>query len=117
MFVAVTVPAGAGLTLSAKKSVTLAGPSVTITAIVAVPNRPGTGVSVTVRFDPLPPNEIAESGTRAGFEDVALSCKLPGRTSSSWTVKGMGPVVCSWRIVWLGMCERKGAVFGISQSG
>ena len=55
---------------STKVSWAVSEPSVTLTVIVVLPAWPATGVSVTVRLVPEPPNAIPLLGTSAVFEEL-----------------------------------------------
>ena len=66
-------------------------PSLTVSVIAAVPVCPDAGVSVTVRFAPLPPKAMFAFGTSVGFDEPPLSVKLPAGVSTSPTVKLIGP--------------------------
>src|SRR5206468_5492725 len=76
------------LTVSPNGSLALLVPSLTVTVIVAVPVCPVRGVTVTVRFVPLPPNTMLLAGTRVGFDDPALNVRLPTGVSASLIVNG-----------------------------
>ena len=51
-------------------------PSVTVTVIVAVPDWFATGVTVTVRFAPLPPNTMFAFGTSAVFDELPVTTRF-----------------------------------------
>ena len=68
-------------------------PSLTVTVMVACPAWPASGVTVTVRVPPLPPNAMPASATSAWFDDVPDSVRLAEAVSMSLTVKGSGPAV------------------------
>ena len=60
--------------VTVSRNVSTAAPlsaSVTVTVIVAVPNWFASGVTVTVRFAPLPPNTMFALGTSAGVRRTA----------------------------------------------
>src|SRR5439155_1510426 len=54
----------------------LRDPSLTVSVIVAVPTWPLAGVTVTVRFPPLPPNTMFALGTSVGLEELADTVKI-----------------------------------------
>ena len=59
------VNGGRGVTVSTKVVEVVVTPSLTVTVIVVWPLCSGSGVIVTVRLAPLPPNAMAVSGTSA----------------------------------------------------
>ena len=85
---AVLVP----VTVSTNVSVTLFGPSFTVTVMVLVPLMLAAGVTVTVRFEPVPPKTILPTGTSAGFDELALNCKFAAATCASLMANGMAAV-------------------------
>ena len=89
---AVTGPLPVAPTVSTKLSVAVKAPSLTVTAMVAVPVAPAVGKTVTVRFVPLPPNTIFAFVTRAGLEEVPLKVRLLSGVSGSATVNGIAGV-------------------------
>ena len=64
------------VTVTVNALLAVAIPSDTMTVINAEPVRPGTGVTFTVRFDPLPPKVICAKGTRVRLEEFADSIKM-----------------------------------------
>src|ERR1019366_3493146 len=99
-----------------KLSVAVSPPtSVNVTEMAALPGWLGAGVSVTVRFEPLPPKTMFWTGTKPGFEEVAVTARLSGGDSESPTVKGNGPAVVSWKMVTLVMAETTGAVLEMTR--
>jgi hypothetical protein len=48
-------------------------------------------LTVTVRLEPEPPNEIAESGMRPLLDELPLTDKLAAAVSTSPIVKASGP--------------------------
>ena len=70
----------------------LAVPSLTVTVIVVVPLCPGKGVTVTVRFAPLPPNAMFASGTNVWLLDVPETVNIPMALSTSAIVNAIAPV-------------------------
>ena len=85
-------------------------PLSTRTVIVVEPDCPATGVTVTVRFELLPPKTMFASGTKFVLEDVPDTTKDAAVTDASPTVKGIGPVELfvtmvtwlpkRWRMCW-----------------
>src|SRR5205823_1345315 len=70
---------GGGGTVTVRTNVSEAvkpPPSCTVRVMVAVPDWPAAGVTVTVRFAPLPPNEIPLTGTRVVFDDPPVIVRL-----------------------------------------
>ena len=69
-------------------------PSLTVTVMVVDPIRPATGVTVTVRLDPLPlKTRLGDVlGTRIVSEELAVTESELAAVSSSPIVKGSGPV-------------------------
>jgi len=101
-----------GSTVTVKVSLSVRLPSLTVTVIVVVPDWSADGVTVTVRFDPLPPNTMPLTGTSDVFDDEALKVRLPAGLSASPTVNAIDPVVLSSGIVVFEMSLIVGAVFG-----
>ena len=66
--------------------------SVTVIAMLAVPDRLARGVTVTVRLFPLPPNTMLASGTNAGFDEVPKTVRSSAEVPESVIVNGMAPV-------------------------
>ncbi len=92
--------------VTVSRNVSTAAPlfaSVTVTVIVAVPNALASGVTVTVRFAPLPPNTMFALGTRAVFDELPLTTRSAAAVSMSPTVNANAPVVPSSAIVWSAM--------------
>src|SRR5258706_14948606 len=67
-------------------------PSLTLTVMIALPDRLATGVSVTVRFTPAPPNTMLSFGINKGLEEEPLTNRLIGKVSASLTVKAIASV-------------------------
>jgi hypothetical protein len=67
-------------------------PSLTLTVMVAVPDFPAAGVTVTVRFAPEPPNTIFAVGTSVVDEDVPETVRLAAAVSASPIVNGIAAV-------------------------
>ena len=83
--------------VTVSRNVSLAVPlsaSVTVTVIVAVPNWLASGVTVTVRFAPLPPNTMFALGTRAGFDELPVTVRSAAAVSTSPTVNANAPWSC-----------------------
>ena len=77
-----------GVLLTVKKNesnAVLPLPSSTVTVMVLVPNCPATGVTVIVRFAPLPLSEMLVN--RAVFDDTADTVKSATGVSASPIVK------------------------------
>ena len=79
-------------TVTTNASLVVLVPSLTKTVMVAVPDWSVSGVTVTVRFDPLPPNTILFVGTKVGLEDALLNVRLPTGVSTSLRVKASAAV-------------------------
>jgi len=61
--------------------------------MVDVPVCPDAGVTVTVRFAPLPPKTMFASGTNVVFDELRVRFRLAGAVSTSPIVKLSAPVV------------------------
>ena len=59
---------------------------------MAVPDWEPAGVTLTVRFVPLPPKVMPLVGAKVGFDEAAERVKFAGGVSLSLTVKPIGPV-------------------------
>src|SRR5690606_13351912 len=81
-----------GLTVTTKLVLAVREPSETVRVIVAVPDWPATGFTVTVRLAPLPPSTMFDTGTSAVFDEERLIVRLPAAVCASATVKEIGPV-------------------------
>src|ERR1043166_848279 len=101
----------AGFTVTRNEVWFVNTPSVTVTRIPAVPYWPAVGVNVSVRFEPLPPYEIATLGKSVWFDEIAVSCKLPAGVSASQTVTGIGAVADPELARTPGIGEINGGVF------
>jgi len=77
-----------------------------------VPVLPEAGVTVTVRFAPLPPNTIFAFGTSVVADELPETVRFAAAVSPSPTVKANGPVDCPAVTDWLEIVEIVGAVFG-----
>lgn len=75
------------------------------------PVRPSTGVTVSVRLEPEPPNVMFATGTKVTFEFVALSSNDPGAVCASLTENAipLSAVLCA--VVWSVILLIIGAVF------
>src|SRR5262249_61750200 len=100
-----------GLTVRTNESLD-AAPLVSVTVMVTVtgPDWFGVGVSVTVRLESLPPKIMAETGSNAGFEEVAVSMSWPGGLSASPTVNDSCNDASSFTLLF-GMSEMNGGSF------
>ena len=76
-----------GLTVRMKDLRVSLVPSLTVSVTVTEPWALVAGESVTNRFDPPPLKTMAPGGSRAGFEDAALTTSAPTGVSTSKTVK------------------------------
>src|SRR5262245_29361744 len=70
-------------------------PSLTVTVMVAVPNGLSAGVTVTVRFGPLPPNTTLAVGTNVVLDGVPVTVRLLAAVSASPIVNANAPVAVS----------------------
>ena len=87
--------------------------SVTVTVIVAVPNWFASGVTVTVRFAPLPPNTMFALGTNAVFDELPVTARAAAAVSTSPTVNANAPVVAVLRDRLIGdVADRRQVVLG-----
>src|SRR5215470_6120016 len=98
------------LTVSTKLVLVLAWPSLTVIVTVLVPNWLAAGVSVTVRFAPLPPKTMFAFGSSVWLDELPLSVRLAAGVSASPTVKLIGPTVVPVVVAWLLIAEIVGAV-------
>src|SRR4029077_3902898 len=92
-----------GFTVSRNVSLAAAVPSLTVTVMMAVPERPAVGVTVTERAEPVPPNTMALVGTSAGLDEARVRVRLAGAVSMSPTVNASAAVAVSWLMVWSAM--------------
>src|SRR5687767_15213900 len=97
-----------GFTTTVNVSLADNDPSLTVTVINAVPDWLATGDTSTVRLAPLRPIKIRSSGTSARLSEFTLKVSCSGAVSGSLIVNGIGPVLVSSLIVWLGMSEIDG---------
>src|SRR5712692_3171376 len=84
--------------------------SLTEMLTVDVPNWFGSGVSVTVRLAPLPPNTMLVAGNNNGLEEAAATVNRLAGVSASPIVKAIGPAEVFSLTVWLAMAEIVGGV-------
>src|SRR5437016_444010 len=75
------------LTVKRKSRLALNWPSLTVKVTVALPLRFAPGVTLIVRFPPLPPRIIFWAGTKVGFEQLLVILRLSAETSASAMVK------------------------------
>src|SRR4051812_46944559 len=104
-FVNVLVPVGIEVTVRRKLVLAVYWPSLTFRVMLAEPDWPAAGVTVTVRLAPLPPSAMLPCGTRVGFEEALLKARLARAVSGSPMVKLSGPVELSTPMLWLPMLE------------
>ena len=90
--------------------------SVTITVIVASPERFGAGVTATVRSFPARPKTIFPGGTNVSSEEVAEKVRSVAGDSRSPTMKPSGPAVVFLGTVWGAKPERNGAVLSLGEA-
>ena len=79
-------------TVSKNALAALLVPSLTVTVMVDVPVCPVAGVTVTVRFEPLPPKTMLLTGTRLVFDDARPNVRLAAAVSVSLIVNGSAAV-------------------------
>ena len=77
-------------TVNPKLAVAVRAPSETESVMVVLPELPVTGVTFTVRFDPLPPRLIA--ATNAGLAATPERRRLAGGVSESPITNGIAGV-------------------------
>ena len=82
-----------------------------VTVIIAEPNWLVAGVTVTVRFVPLPPKRMFAFGTSSRFDDSPVTTRLAAGVSTSPTVNGIAPVGVSSLVTKSAMAEISGASF------
>ncbi len=87
-------------------------PSLTTSVISASPIWPASGVSVTTRLLPLPPNTMSLADNRAESLELPESVRSAAAVSASPTVKGMDKNAVPVLRVWSSMAEMAGGVFG-----
>ena len=86
------VAATSAPTVNTNESLALFVPSLTNTVIVATPDWPFAGVTVTVRLEPLPPNTMLFVGASAGFDEDELNVRFATGVSASVRVNGNAAV-------------------------
>src|SRR5436190_7279569 len=99
-----------GVTVRTNVSVVLSKPSLTVIVIVVEPDWFGSGVRVTLRADPLPPNTILPFGTRPELDEVPLTPRPAAADCPSPTVNAIAPVVPSSGMLRSEILEMVGAV-------
>jgi hypothetical protein len=87
------------VTPNVKVVLVLTAPSLTLTVIVALPFWFAAGVTVTVRFAPLPPNTIFPFGTSVVLLLEAVTVREDTGVSWSPTVNATAPVAVSSLVV------------------
>ena len=87
------------VTLNVKVVLLLAVPSFTFTVIVAFPFWFGAGVTITVRFAPLPPNTMFPFGISVALLLEAVIVSELSGVSWSPTVNATAPVAVSSLVV------------------
>ena len=98
-----------GLTVNWKLLLVVAKPSLTVTVILAVPVFPASGVTVTVRFAPLPPKTMLAFGTSAEFEAVPTRVRFAAGVSVSLTTNELAGVGVPGLVLRLARAEIVGA--------
>ncbi len=83
------------MTVKTNVSVAVKVPSLTVTVIVAEPDKFAAGVTVTVRFAPEPPNTIFAFGTNVVSLELPLTVNDATAVSASPTVKESALVAVS----------------------
>ena len=106
---------GTGFTVTSNVSIAVNVPSLTTTVIVAVPTSPAAVFTVTVRFEPEPPNEI--TGVSAVFDEVAVTVSELEPVSKSVMKNGSADVGEPLIAVVSSTSEICGAVFGAGGGG
>src|SRR5262249_47213323 len=106
----VAIVGALSLTVSWKIEVVASRPSLTVTLMMLVPNWPAAGVTVTVRFAPLPPNAMPAFGTSVVFDELPLTVRLAAGVSASPTVNAIAPVAVPPIVDWLAIAEIVGGV-------
>jgi hypothetical protein len=86
----------------------VAAPSLTVIVIVATPLWPETGVTVTVRLAPLPPNTMLLTGISPVADEAADTVRLLAAVSTSPIVNAIALVLELVAIVWLPIAEMVG---------
>ena len=96
-----------GLTVRVKLVLAELKPSLTVSVMIATPVWPDSGVTVTVRLEPLPTTAIPVVVTSVGFEESLVTVSVS--FSASLTVKGMAGVAVLMEVIWFAMAEMDGA--------
>ena len=102
---------GAASTVKVKALVAEFVPSLTFTVICAEPVLPGAGVTITVRFAPLPPNTMFAVGTKVVDEEDLLNVRFAAAVSKSPIVNGIAAVAWFTATVWAAIVEIVGVAF------
>src|SRR3954471_7805629 len=100
------------LTVTRKLAPALALPSLTVTVTIALPNWFVAGLTVTVRFAPLPPKTMFPFGIRDEREEVPVTVSALAAVSASPMVNGMAGVAASSLMVWSAIVVMVGGVLG-----
>ena len=100
-----------GATITKKVSVALSAPSETVTVMVAEPLLLAAGVTVSVRFAPLPLSTRPAGGIKSALSLAGETSRLSSVLSVSLTVNSSGPVLASSTMAWSAMAEITGASF------
>ena len=97
-----------GLTVNRNEVLLVPTPSVTEIFTVVEPLAFGTGVKLTVRFEPLPPNTMFGKGSKAVLVVNPLTDNEAADVSKSPITKPMAAVELSSATVWFAMLEIAG---------
>lgn len=100
-----------GLTVITKLVLVEALPSLTLRVMIELPYWFGAGVTVTVRWDPVPARRIFAWWTKVVLDDSAVTTSDPAAVSTSPTVKAREPVDVSSLITLLATALIVGASF------
>ena len=108
---------GAAPTVTTKVSLAVETPSPPVTVIVAVPTWLATGVTVTVRFTPVPPTTTLAIGTKVGL----LLLTVTVSSSKAGTAKALTTAMCCILLAPLspestGLTELSGVNFRLSKT-
>ena len=82
----------ASLTVRTNEVSSVSSPSLTVSVMVAVPERPATGLMITDRFKPRLSIKMFPSGTKAAWDEWPVTTMFSAAVSASATVKVIGPV-------------------------
>ncbi len=102
------------VTVNTNVSLVVSVPSLTVTVMVAVPFWLAGGVTVTVRFEPEPPNTIFAFGTSVVLLELPLNVKDDAAVSTSPTVTAIALVAVSSFTVTSEMLLIVGALFALT---